>query len=70
MLVLIPGGDHKLYVGMLCRKTNEGDLRKLFEPYGNVVDVHLMLNGDGSSKGAFCELSLSAALAAFCLEHA
>lgn len=38
---------------MLCRKTNEGDLRKLFEPYGNVVDVHLMLNGDGSSKGAF-----------------
>jgi hypothetical protein len=45
-------GEPKLYVGMLSRKTTEDSMRKLFEPYGNVKEVHLMLNADNTSKGA------------------
>ena len=32
----------KLYVGMLSRETTEEELRKMFEPYGEVVEVFVL----------------------------
>jgi len=44
--------EHKLYVGMLSRKSTEDDVRKLFEPYGDVLEIFLMRDKDtGASKG-------------------
>jgi len=48
------GKEYKLYVGMLSRKSSEDDIRKLFEPYGEVTEIFLMRSKDLSaqSKGA------------------
>jgi len=44
--------EHKLYVGMLSRKSVEDDVRKIFEPYGDVLEVFVMRDKDtGASKG-------------------
>jgi len=44
----------KLYVGMLSRKSTEDDIRKLFDPYGDVTEVYLMRQKDqnAQSRGA------------------
>jgi len=45
--------DHKLYVGMLSRKSTEEEIKKIFEPYGEVLEIHLMKHKDtGLSKGS------------------
>jgi len=45
--------DHKLYVGMLSRKSTADEVKKIFEPYGDVVEVFLMKHQDtGLSKGS------------------
>jgi len=48
------GGDEdiKLYIGMLAHSSTEDDVRKLFEPYGVIKEVHLMKTKDEKSKGA------------------
>jgi RNA recognition motif-containing protein len=48
----------KLYVGNLSYKTNENDLRRIFEKYGNVAQVSVITDqSTGRSKGfAFVEM--------------
>lgn len=42
----------KLYVGNLAFETTENDLQDLFEPHGNVNEVHLMMDRmTGQSRG-------------------
>jgi len=44
--------EQKLYIGMLSRKTTEDEVRKMFEPYGDVLEVFVMRDKDtGTSKG-------------------
>lgn len=44
--------EHKLYVGMLSHKTTEDEIQNMFAAFGNVLEVYLMKNNDGSSKGS------------------
>eukprot|EP00808_Paulinella_micropora_P019725 g59200.t1 len=44
-------GEAKLFVGMLARETNEDAIQKMFSPYGNILEVHVLREPDGSSKG-------------------
>jgi len=45
--------EFKLYVGMLAHSSTEEDVRKLFEPYGVIKEIHLMRQKDDQkSKGA------------------
>jgi CUG-BP- and ETR3-like factor len=42
----------KLYVCMLSKQSTEEDIRKIFEPYGEVKEVHILKHPDtGASKG-------------------
>lgn len=46
------GGEHKLYVGMLSRQTTEPEVRAMFEPYGAVKEVFMMIDKQtGACKG-------------------
>ncbi len=47
------GEEYKLYVGMISRQSTEDDIRKLFEPYGVLKEVHILRQNDAkqSSKG-------------------
>ncbi len=49
----------KLYVGNLPHAVNNGELQKIFEPYGTVVSAHVIMDRDaGRSKGfGFVEMS-------------
>ena len=49
----------KIYVGNLSYKTNEADLRSVFEPYGTVTSVKIITDRyAGTSKGfAFVEMN-------------
>lgn len=44
--------DNKLFVGMLSRETDEEDLRELFSTYGEIKEIYMIRNPDGSSKCA------------------
>lgn len=41
----------KLFVANLSPRSDEDAARRLFGPYGDVVEVHLLTNRDGSSRG-------------------
>jgi CUG-BP- and ETR3-like factor len=43
--------EYKLFVGMLGRNITDRDLFNIFSCYGKIVEIHLMRNHDGYSKG-------------------
>lgn len=43
--------ENKVFVGMLPKVLNEMDLQDMFSCYGELREVHLMRNQEGSSKG-------------------
>lgn len=50
--------EWKLFVGMLAKTTDENRLRTIFEKHGPVKEVHVMRDGNQSSKGcAFVKYS-------------
>lgn len=66
--------EFKLYVGMLSRTTNEDEIRTLFAPHGNIVEIFVMRDTEGKPKGsAFVKYSTlaeaSAAIAAIDGKH-
>jgi CUG-BP- and ETR3-like factor len=44
--------ENKLFVGMLSRKMSENEVRELFSPYGEIREIYMIRNADGSSKCA------------------
>lgn len=46
-----PGGEPKLFVGMVSRSATEEELRGYFSPYGQVLDIHI-IRKNGESQGA------------------
>jgi CUG-BP- and ETR3-like factor len=44
--------DNKLFIGMLSRTTEEDDVRQLFSTYGDIKEIYMIRNPDGSSKCA------------------
>lgn len=44
--------ENKLFVGMLSRSAGEEEVRSLFEPYGEIKEVHMIRAVDGTSKCA------------------
>jgi len=44
--------ENKLFIGMLSRKATESDVRELFAPYGDIQEIYMIRNPDGSSKCA------------------
>jgi len=49
-LVALP--ENKLFIGMLSRKAGETEVRELFSPYGEIREIYMIRNSDGSSKCA------------------
>lgn len=43
--------EYKLFVGMLPRSVNEEGLRAVFQPYGKLIEVVVLREPDGTSKG-------------------
>eukprot|EP00521_Asterionellopsis_glacialis_P006702 CAMPEP_0195287648 /NCGR_PEP_ID=MMETSP0707-20130614/4623_1 /TAXON_ID=33640 /ORGANISM="Asterionellopsis glacialis, Strain CCMP134" /LENGTH=491 /DNA_ID=CAMNT_0040347423 /DNA_START=87 /DNA_END=1562 /DNA_ORIENTATION=+ len=44
--------ENKLFIGMLSRKATETDVRELFAPYGDIQEIYMIRNPDGTSKCA------------------
>jgi CUG-BP- and ETR3-like factor len=50
LVIAVP--ENKLFVGMLSRKAGELEVRELFEPFGEIREIYMIRNADGSSKCA------------------
>ncbi|KAG0143594.1 hypothetical protein CROQUDRAFT_109080 [Cronartium quercuum f. sp. fusiforme G11] len=52
----VGANDRELYITCLTKFVQESDLRKLFQPFGEIKGIRMMLNEQGHSKGfAFVE---------------
>lgn len=47
-----PVPENKLFVGMLSRRAGEDEVRELFSMYGEIREIYMIRNADGSSKCA------------------
>lgn len=43
--------ERKLFVGMLCKKLNENDVRQLFSGHGTIEECTVLRDPSGQSKG-------------------
>lgn len=57
----VGANDRELYITCLTKFVQESDLRKLFQPFGDIKGVRMILNEEGHSKGfAFVEFEAEA----------
>ena len=42
--------EHKVFVGMLPKAANEETLEKMFAPFGELYEIHMIKGQDGLSK--------------------
>ena len=49
--VSTPIQENKLFVGMTSRNADENVIQEFFEPFGEIREIYLIRNADGSNKG-------------------